>query len=181
MKTRKQKAPSAVAPPEPAARPAPQLQHLSLLYEHGGTTYLGYRLVLAAKLFDRAVARLLAQHSDLTLPQWRVMSQLGLVDEATIRSMSETAAVDRAEVSRAVQRLEQRGLVRRRPNPADRRSPLFGLTASGRRLYATVRQPIIDFVGGITDPLGKRRVDVTNQALWAFTQACLVPDGKDPE
>jgi DNA-binding MarR family transcriptional regulator len=180
MKTRKQKAPRNPARAE-TVRPAPQLQHLSRLYEHGGTTYLGYRLVLAAKLFDRAIARLVGLHSDLTLPQWRVMSQLGLVDESTIRSMAEAAAVDRAEVSRAVQRLEQRGLVRRRANSVDRRSPLFALTASGRRLYTTVRQPILEFVAGITGPLGKRRVDVTNQALWAFTQACLVPDSKDSE
>lgn len=42
--------------------------------------------------------------------------------------------VDKSTISSQVRRLEERGLVARRPDPADRRAVLFTASAQGRRL-----------------------------------------------
>jgi DNA-binding MarR family transcriptional regulator len=42
--------------------------------------------------------------------------------------------VDKSTISTQVRRLEERGLVARRPDPADRRAVLFTATARGRKL-----------------------------------------------
>ena len=155
------------------ARPSPEISQLLPLYDIGGRSYFGYRVVLAAKLFDRAISKLLSEHSELTLPQWRVMAQLGLVPEGTVRSLADGAAVDRAEISRATRDLEKRGLVRRREDAADRRSPVFSLTVAGRRRYAVVRKPISNFIVHLIDDISARDLAAANRALWDITKGCL--------
>ena len=142
-------------------------------YDIGGRSYFGYRIVLAAKHFDRAILKLLAAHSDLSLPEWRVMSQLGLVPTGTVRSLADGAAVDRAEISRATRSLESRGLVRRREDKTDRRSPVFSLTPAGRRRYKSVRKPISDFIVHLIDDVSAKDLEAANRALWALTRGCL--------
>ena len=92
-------------------------------------------MVLASKLFDRRIMEILANSGILTLPQWRVVSQLGLTAHGTARSLADGVAVDRAEASRATRELVRLGLAHRRENGADKRSPTFELTDAGRRSF----------------------------------------------
>ena len=80
------------------------------------------------------------------MPQWRVITQLGVTTTGTVRSLADGAAVDRAEISRATRELLRRGLLNRREDPSDKRSPQFTLTPSGRKLYRSVRKPILEFI-----------------------------------
>jgi DNA-binding MarR family transcriptional regulator len=50
--------------------------------------------------------------------------------------LAETLACDASNVTGLVDRLEARGLVRRRPSPADRRVKVLDLTPTGSRLRA---------------------------------------------
>lgn len=156
-----------------ASRPSPEINRLLPFYDIGGRSYFGYRMVLAAKHFDRAILRLLTRHSDLTLPEWRVMAQLGLVPTGTVRSLADGAAVDRAEISRATRSLERRGFVRRREDAMDRRSPVFSLTPAGRRRYMVVRKPISDFIVHLIDEVSTREIEAANRVLWVITRGCL--------
>jgi DNA-binding MarR family transcriptional regulator len=154
-------------------RPNPEISRLLPFYDIGGRSYFGYRMVLAAKHFDRAISRLLAENSKMTLPQWRVMAQLGLMPTGTVRSLADGAAVDRAEISRATRELEVLGLVRRKTDTTDRRSPLFSLTPTGRRHYARIRKPISSFIVHLIDDVSARDLEAANRALWAITRGCL--------
>jgi DNA-binding MarR family transcriptional regulator len=161
-------------PPAPVAtRPSAEISQLLPLYDIGGRSYFGYRMVLAAKLFDRSISKILAEHSDLTVPQWRVMAQLGLMPSGTVRSLADGAAVDRAEISRATRELERRGLVRRREDASDRRSPVFSLTLAGRKRYTVVRAPIRDFIVHQMDGISARDLAAANRVLWAITEGCI--------
>jgi DNA-binding MarR family transcriptional regulator len=78
-------------------------------------------------------------------------------------------------VSKGVDRLEARGLVRRHANPADRRSSLVSLTTAGERLVAeaerTFRARLAELVSAV-DPAGD---DSAAQAL-AVLRAALERD-----
>jgi len=154
-------------------RPAVQLDGLLPLFDVGGRSYFGYRMVLAAKMFDRVVVGLLAEHSDVTLPQWRVLAQLGIIKEGTVRSLADGAAVDRAEISRASRELVKRGLIRRREDPADLRSPMFSLTAAGRRLYTRVRKPISEFIVHLMDEVNSRDLAAADRVILNITRGCI--------
>jgi DNA-binding MarR family transcriptional regulator len=109
---------------------------LNTVWKLGGAHYLPLRLVLVAKLIDRYAARLLAQKANLTIPEWRVVAQLAMLTQGSVRKMARQAIVDPAEISRSAAKLEKRGLVRRQINDKDRRSPQFSLTEAGKALFA---------------------------------------------
>ena len=56
--------------------------------------------------------------------------------------LAATLACDASNVTGLVDRLESRGLVRRRPSPADRRVKVLHLTATGSRLRALLIERI---------------------------------------
>lgn len=141
-------------------------------YAVGGMSYFGYRLAVTAKRFDRKFVEILEAHSNLTLPQWRVVAQLGLAEPGTVRSLAEGAEVDRAEASRALARLEDEGLVRREDNASDQRSPHFRLTQEGRETFERVRAPVSDFIRGIVATVDERDIAAADRVLEAVWRAC---------
>jgi len=150
-----------------------EIAHLVPLYDIGGQAYFGYRVVLAARLFDRRIVDILEETGELTLPQWRVVAQLGLIATGTVRSLADGAAVDRAEVSRAIQELMKLGLVERTENVADKRSPTFALTDAGHKSFSAVRKPIGKFILHLVDDLDPQDLEAANKVLWAITKGCL--------
>lgn len=158
-------------------RPAPDIHELMPLYDTGGTNFLGYRMVIAGKLFDRCINRVLSEHSDLSLPEWRALAQLGLLPSGTVRSLSNGAAVDRAEVSRALRDLQVRGLVERRENGEDLRSPVFSITPQGRQLFSRVRKPIAAFINDLVDELSDKDIETAGRVLVTITRGCLEQQG----
>jgi len=165
--------------PSPASeggRPRPNIEQFLPLFRTGGLSYFGYRMVLASRLFDRRIQQILGRHSGLTLPQWRVLSQLGLSPEGTVRSLADGAAVDRAEVSRVLRELEDRGFVTRRIDEADRRRPLFSLTPAGTALFQHVRAPIGHFIQHLVDDVAAADLEAADRVLWAVTSGCLSDD-----
>jgi DNA-binding MarR family transcriptional regulator len=67
--------------------------------------------------------------------------------------LAEGLGIDRNHMSLAIDALEARGLVRRRVNPADRRSRLCSLTAAGRTLRDATARAAFDNQMHILDPL----------------------------
>ncbi|AJP71370.1 MarR family winged helix-turn-helix transcriptional regulator [Sphingomonas hengshuiensis] len=123
-----------------------------------GWTYTGldfptFRLTLLAKAIDRVTLRMLADHCDLTFAEWRVLSRLAPIDGATVRQVAQMAWVDRAEVSRAASTLEDRGLVTRRDNPADRRAPILFVTPKGQAEYERLLPIRAGFHRGLTEDM----------------------------
>jgi DNA-binding MarR family transcriptional regulator len=153
-----------------------EVAHLLPLYDIGGQAYFGYRMVLAARLFDRRIIEILGETGGLTLPQWRVVAQLGLIATGTVRSLADGAAVDRAEVSRAIQELTKLGFVERTENAADKRSPTFALTEAGHESFSAVRKPIGKFILHLVDDLAPEDLEAANKVLWAITRGCLKQD-----
>jgi DNA-binding MarR family transcriptional regulator len=90
---------------------------------------LGNRLSVTA---ERVLRRVL----DLSLMEWRVLTVLAVEPAAPPGRIVAVAGVNKAAVSRAVNSLERRGLLRRVPAPGHRlRTQLF-LTESGRQMHA---------------------------------------------
>jgi DNA-binding MarR family transcriptional regulator len=101
--------------------------------------HLPYRILLLAKLIDRATARQLRDQEDLTLAEWRVLAHLETLGEASSARIAAAAAADRAEVSRAVASLEKAGLIVRRPDSENRKRLLLRLTDKGQQVHRAVR------------------------------------------
>jgi len=86
-------------------------------------------------LADRQLAPL-----GLTMQQAELVIATFLHGEKGSRHLTSLVLTDEAGVSRLVDRLEAKGLVRRRPSPRDRRSRALELTPAGRAVVARMRR-----------------------------------------
>lgn len=88
------------------------------------------------------LARKLRQQSlgGLTPSQRSVLASLDRCGPITLSRLAEVEAVSRPAVSGIASRLEEKGLIERRPNPADRRSTLVALSAEGRTVLQEGRR-----------------------------------------
>jgi len=109
--------------PRPPAAPAPNLLALD--------EQLCFPLYSASHLIQR-LYRPLLRPLQLTYPQYLVMMVLWEEDGVSVNRLCERLLLDSGTLSPLLNRLEGRGLVRKRADADDGRKVLVGLTAKGR-------------------------------------------------
>jgi len=88
--------------------------------------------------WQRVTHRLLSALDDelaglgLSAGEVNLLAALAAGEPATVRTLGQATGQRPSTLTGVLDRLERRGLVARRPNPADRRSTLVALTADGR-------------------------------------------------
>lgn len=101
-----------------------------------------YSLESASKAYRRfAQARLYAAGIEITIDQWLVLKTLQESTDVTLQQVGVAVFKDFASITRIVQLLERKGLLRRRPHPHDGRRSELVLTRSGRSVIRMV-EPI---------------------------------------
>lgn len=96
--------------------------------------FLPYRVARLATALSRGLAAQYEAGYDISVAEWRVLVHLTQQSEISVRDIFNRVDMDRARVTRAVQRLADRGYVSKLVNPDDRRLVKLGLTAAGQAL-----------------------------------------------
>jgi len=68
----------------------------------------------------------------ITTEQWTLLKRLDEQDGINIKELTQRVGKDQGNVTRILELLEKGGLVKRTPNPADKRSSLVFLTEEGK-------------------------------------------------
>src|SRR6476620_12433926 len=98
--------------------------------------------ITAVRAFNRFYTRklgVLDQHlskSPYSLSEARVLYELAHRDDLAAKEIGTELGLDPGYLSRIVQSFDEKGLIARRPLPADRRQYQLGLTAKGRQAFA---------------------------------------------
>jgi DNA-binding MarR family transcriptional regulator len=94
-----------------------------------------------ARALIEAERPILATHE---LPMWGYIVLTALRDEPmrTQAALARSIGADKTRIIGVLDDLQERGLIEREPDPADRRVRLLRLTAAGRRLQGKVRSAI---------------------------------------
>jgi len=100
----------------------------------GSHACVAWQLLVKFSLSHRARLPTLAAELDLSPAQCHVLHLLEPGHPMPMGQLAETLACDASNVTGLVDRLESRGLVRRRPSPNDRRVKVLDLTPTGARL-----------------------------------------------
>lgn len=92
---------------------------------------------------------------DITTEQWGVLARLSVQSGISQKELSEKSCKDQPNITRILDKLEAKGLIRREANPDDRRGFLVFLTESGSDLRAKaipiVRASLAEALKGFTD------------------------------
>ncbi|MGW1780332.1 MarR family winged helix-turn-helix transcriptional regulator [Streptomyces sp. NPDC002143] len=114
-----------------------------------------------------------ADHA-LTGAQARLLSLLSL-EPLPMRKLAKKLKCEPSNVTGIVDRLESRGLVERRPDPADRRVKLAAATDEGRRIAKGLRESL----RFAREPLAGLEAE-EREVLRGLLQRMLVPEGGRP-
>ena len=98
--------------------------------------FMPFRLNRLAAGVSQHLSAVYRERFALEIPDWRVMATVGERGRCTAQHVAGSTRMHKTRVSRAIGRLQRRGLIARQGGAHDGRERLLRLTRSGRRLYA---------------------------------------------
>ena len=81
--------------------------------------FLPYRLAVLAHTMSRELSGVYGARFGLSIPEWRILANLGRFGPLYAGELAERSSMDKPKVTRALQRLEAAGLVRRTESALD--------------------------------------------------------------
>jgi DNA-binding MarR family transcriptional regulator len=115
------------------------------------------------RVFDQRAATL-----GVTRPQWRVLARLKREPSLRQVELAERLDMEPITLCRIVDRLEEAGLVERKPDPSDRRAWLLELTAKATPLVKQLRALAHDFAVEAMDGIQETELRNLQQHLAAI-------------
>ena len=117
-------------------------------------SFIGFKLQRASLLLGRDMVDTLQAELDISVPEMRVIATLGQDGMQTISDASEKTMMDRAQVSRTLTKLRQRGYVEKFTDRHDRRITWLTLTEAGEdkweEIYPVLRRRNDALIGDIS-------------------------------
>ena len=115
--------------------------------------FLPHRIQMLARMIDRETGRDLQAHFNLTVADWRVLAMTGTAGSASAAEICIAFEVDRAEVSRAVERLVKAGLIQREAYPRHRSKKKLSPTEKGWAIFQAAVKRREEYFGRIMQDL----------------------------
>lgn len=116
-------------------------------------TLLGYHLRVAHVAVFQNFGQTVGA-ADITPPQLGALLLVEVNPGVSQSAVAEALRFDRSTLVQIVDRLEERGLLKRETSPRDRRSHALTLTAAGVRLLVTLKELVRAHEAEIAAPLG---------------------------
>ncbi len=98
-------------------------------------TFVPYRIAVLSSSVSKSVADLYSDRFSISITEWRTIAVLGNYQPLSANEICERTNLDKVQVSRAVTRLTNAGLLLRRTDKSDRRKAELRLSARGMRIY----------------------------------------------
>lgn len=100
--------------------------------------FVPYRLSVLTNIVSRTFGRLYGERFGLSIPEWRVMAVLGRFAPLSANEVCSRTAMDKVQVSRAVEKLRRSSLVEHTVDARDRRRSRLRLSAAGLRIHDAI-------------------------------------------
>jgi DNA-binding MarR family transcriptional regulator len=130
--------------------------------------FLPYRLNVVASLVSQALSRIYVDRYGIDVPEWRILVTLGQFENMTAKAIGAHSHMHKTKVSRAVCALEERKLLVRRENRADRREAFLSLTPAGRAIYQDLAPGALEFARRLFET-----IDPADRAAFERAVVCL--------
>jgi DNA-binding MarR family transcriptional regulator len=108
--------------------------------------FLPYQLAVLAGRVSREFSAIYKERYGIGVAEWRVIAHLSQTSETvSVREICEKVELEKSKVSRAVTRLQARGLLAKQTNADDRRLVELKLTAQGRKMISELADLATEF------------------------------------
>ena len=134
-------------------------------------TFFPYRLAATAEAFSRNLVDVYGRQYGLSREEWRLLFLLSAGDSVTSLDLSRRTTLDKVQVSRASQRLEDKGLITRQIAPNDRRLRLYTSTDAGKALFNTILPQVEARTQDILSAMPEGDLEALHRGLSALATA----------
>jgi DNA-binding MarR family transcriptional regulator len=134
---------------------------------------------LANQYKDRLLDKYLASYN-ITAAQFKVLLFFTRDQINTPAELSRCLSLDSGAMTRMLDRLEAKGLLRRLRSPSDRRQVRLELTEHGQSLSAELMQIGVDALNDLTKCLDRQELDDLEQLLRRLRCPSGLPETSDP-
>lgn len=121
-------------------------------------------------ILARTLDARMAEHG-LTAAQWRPLLTLSYHCDATATMLARKMSCDTGATTRMLDRLEDKGLLRRTRSTNDRRVQQIELTDEGRKAVSVIPYVIADVLNAALAPLSRAEVDQLRDMLRRMLEA----------
>lgn len=141
-------------------------------------TFFPYQLAIVAEAFSRNLTEVYGREFGLSREEWRLLFLLADEEEVTSLDLGRRTTLDKVQVSRASQRLEEKGLLTRAVADNDRRLRIYRCTPAGRALFARALPQVEARARLILDELNTDDLQALLRGLDALRQAMFRVSGQ---
>ena len=110
---------------------------------------------------------------DLGNTQWYVLNLLANDGPINQRVLTRTLDIERATLSGVISALVRKGLIQQISHPDDQRQKVLKITTAGRKLWATLPDPIELIAAVAFDGVDAEEIATTNRILREATQRLI--------
>jgi DNA-binding MarR family transcriptional regulator len=133
--------------------------------------FFPYQLAVAADAVSRALSKVYGAAHGLTREEWRILAALDGAGEVSSVEIAQRTTLDKVQVCRAAQRLEDKGLISRDVHGIDRRLRVFRLTPDGETLFRRALPQVQARAEDILSQLDPSERQALGRALSRLVQA----------
>jgi len=135
---------------------------------------IGFVVNRTAYMMRRAALEEFRKHGqDVTPEEWAVLARLWQQDRRRPAELADLTVRDRTTVTRLLDRLEDKDLIRREVDPEDRRSFLVWLTGAGRALEEEVVPVVRHLLDVMTREVAEEELEITVDTLLRIQETLI--------
>ncbi|MGH1412595.1 MAG: MarR family winged helix-turn-helix transcriptional regulator [Pelagimonas sp.] len=134
--------------------------------------FFPYRFAVAAERFSRNLMDVYGKSYGLSREEWRLLFLLSQADEIASNELVQRTTLDKVQLSRAAQKLVDKGLITREISPLDRRVKVYKSTQKGRDLFQEIKPQVdaraLEILGAMDETSRQSLQDGMNSLLKAL-------------
>lgn len=141
---------------------------------------LSYDVNNTSDVLRRSAALRFRREHNVSLMEWRTLARIEALQPVALRELVTSSSIDKAQLSRVVTALTERGYVERSAHATDARSAQLKLTAAGRKLIKALAASAQDRDRIFRECLTQKEIDQlvsTLAKLKARAQALVDEEG----
>lgn len=137
-------------------------------------TYFPYKLASTAESFSRKLVEVYGRKYGLSREEWRLLLLLADAGQLNSLELKQRTTLDKVQVSRAAQKLEDKGLISRSVPASDRRLRVYTCSESGQELFADVFPKVEAQAESVLMNMSTEDRDILNKGIDALAKAVAV-------
>lgn len=134
--------------------------------------FFPYQIAVAAEGFSRQLFAVYSRAFGLSREEWRVLFLVDRSERITSLDLARRSTLDKVQISRASQRLEEKGLISRTINSDDRRLRMFEITPAGHETFSRVLMQVQEKSDQILGQMTEEDRAALDHGLKALSTAC---------